>query len=129
MILICASLRLGSFANLPIAGSAPHGGITRSTTFVFTARAQGRASSYEMSDIGAIDVGRWHSTHLAYRSGATSLLNVGAAAAGEAASPSATPTNPIRATRMRPPKDSIVTGNCRLQDCRIAEWDVDLLSK
>src|SRR5262245_60890599 len=33
-----------------------------------------------MSDIGATSPGRWHATHLAYIIGATSPLNVGAAA-------------------------------------------------
>ena len=40
-----ACFRLTSFANLPIAGSAPHGGICRATTFCRIARAHGRASS------------------------------------------------------------------------------------
>ena len=44
-VAIWASLKLGSFANFPICGSAPHGGISRATTLVFTARAHGRASS------------------------------------------------------------------------------------
>src|SRR5688572_15227173 len=38
-----------------------------------------------MSDIGATSPGRWHVTHLAYMIGATSALNVGAAAAAVAA--------------------------------------------
>ncbi len=33
-----------------------------------------------MSDIGATSPGRWQATHLAYTIGATSVLNVGAAA-------------------------------------------------
>src|SRR5688500_2850611 len=37
-----------------------------------------------MSDIGATSPGRWHATHLAYMIGATSALNVGAAADAEA---------------------------------------------
>src|SRR5215470_9451066 len=76
-----ASLKLGSFENLPTAGSAPHGGISRATTFCLTARAHGRASSYVISDIGAMPVGRWHSAQFLYRIGATSFVNVGGAAA------------------------------------------------
>jgi hypothetical protein len=57
-------LRLTSFENVPIAGSAPHGGISRFITFCLTARAHGRASSYVTSGIGAIASGRWHSTQL-----------------------------------------------------------------
>src|SRR5262245_5853873 len=62
IVLISSAVRLGSFANLPIVGSAPHGGTSRATTFCLTARAHGRASSYVMSDIGAMALGRWHST-------------------------------------------------------------------
>jgi len=45
MVSMSDCLRLTSLANLPIAGSAPHGGISRLTTFVLIARAHGRASS------------------------------------------------------------------------------------
>src|SRR4051812_15631464 len=76
-----ASLRLGSLANLPTCGSAPHGGISRATTFCFTARAHGRASSKVINAIGAIAPGRWHSTQFLYRIGATSFEKVGGAAA------------------------------------------------
>ena len=58
------SARLGSFLNTPCAGSAPHGGIARETTRCLIDFAQGRASSYDISDIGANIVGRWHSTQL-----------------------------------------------------------------
>src|SRR5687768_16869634 len=37
-----------------------------------------------MSDIGATSPGRWQATHLAYMIGATSVLNVGAAAGADA---------------------------------------------
>ena len=47
-----------SFANLPIVGSAPHGGISRATTFCLIARAHGRASSKVTSDIGAMPFAR-----------------------------------------------------------------------
>ena len=48
------------FAVLP---SAYHGGIWRATTLFLMARAQGRTSSYDMSDIGATSPGRWHMAH------------------------------------------------------------------
>src|SRR5437762_3807403 len=82
---ISACFRLTSFAYLPTAGSAPHGGIWRDWTFSLIARAHGRASSYVSSDIGAIAAGRWHSTQFLYRIGATSLLNVGAPAPNDGA--------------------------------------------
>jgi hypothetical protein len=36
-----------------------HGGISRLATFTLIERAQGRASSYVNSDMGAIAPGRW----------------------------------------------------------------------
>src|SRR5262249_4558207 len=77
IVSMSACCRLTSFEYLPTVGSAPHGGIWRATTFCLIARAHGRASSNAMSDIGAIAVGRWHSTQFLYRIGATSLLKVG----------------------------------------------------
>src|SRR5262249_29903633 len=73
IVAISASDRLGSFENVPTWGSAPHGGITRATTFCLTARAHGRTSSKLVSAIGAIAPGRWHSTQLLYKIGATSF--------------------------------------------------------
>src|SRR5688572_219956 len=69
------SLRIGNVCVM----SAPQGGISRATTFALIALAQGRASSYESSDIGATSPGRWQFAHLPYMIGATSLANVGAA--------------------------------------------------
>ena len=49
---------------MPMFFSMYHGGITpglsRSPVRYLMARAQGRTSSYEMSDIGAREFGRWH---------------------------------------------------------------------
>jgi hypothetical protein len=64
IVSISDCFRLTSFENRPTVGSAPHGGISRLTTFCLMARTHGRASSYEMSAIGAIASGRWHSTQL-----------------------------------------------------------------
>jgi hypothetical protein len=44
-------------------------------------RAHGRDSSNETSDIGAIESGRWHASHLFWKIGAMSLVKVGACAA------------------------------------------------
>src|SRR5688572_21063673 len=68
------SLRIGSDCDM----SAPHGGISRATTFDLIAFAHGRASSYDSSDMGATSPGRWQLAHLLYMIGATSLANVGA---------------------------------------------------
>jgi hypothetical protein len=53
-----------------------HGGISRAVTFVLIERAQGRASSYVSSDIGATDPGRWQFWQDFWKIGATSLVNV-----------------------------------------------------
>ena len=52
-------------------------GLSRSPVRYLMARAQGRTSSYEMSDIGAREFGRWHFWQLRCRRGAISRLNVG----------------------------------------------------
>src|SRR2546428_6136860 len=65
---------------MPTLRSMYHGGISRAETRVLIARAQGRTSSYVMSDMGATDSGRWHTTHDRYRMGATCLVNVTSAA-------------------------------------------------
>ena len=59
MVSTCACDRLQSFLNRPYLASAPHGGISRDTTFLLMARAQGRTSAYEVSAIGATCSGRW----------------------------------------------------------------------
>src|SRR6201996_1788504 len=98
IVSISFSVRRGSFLKVPCAGSAPHGGIARDTTLVLMARAHGRASSNVVSDIGANIVGRWHSTQLLLKIGATSLLNVGV---GLASAARAADGRTIRAARMR----------------------------
>ena len=64
IVSISVALRLRSSLNRPYRGSAPHGGISRLATFARIDFAQGRASSYDTSDIGAISPGRWHPTQL-----------------------------------------------------------------
>ena len=44
MVSICAGVRLRSLLNVPCAGSANHGGISRAITFSRIARAHGRTS-------------------------------------------------------------------------------------
>src|SRR5262245_39939687 len=65
IVSICACVRLLSLRILRLwAGSAPQGGISRATTLVLIALAQGRTSSYDSSDMGATSPGRWHVAHL-----------------------------------------------------------------
>jgi hypothetical protein len=45
IVSICACDKLGSFLNVPIEGSAPHGGISRFDVRCLMARAHGLASS------------------------------------------------------------------------------------
>src|SRR5215471_12282700 len=61
---------------MPCVLSMCHGGISRCATRCLIERAQGLASSYVMSDIGATVPGRWHTWQLRWKIGATSLLNV-----------------------------------------------------
>ena len=102
MVSISASVRRGSFLNMPCGVSAPHGGIVPATTRALIDLAQGRAASNVVSDIGANIVGRWHSTQALLKIGATSLLNVGAGlasapkAAAGTASRTATSSLPMR---------------------------------
>src|SRR5262245_1269619 len=78
IVAISASVNEGSFLNfwIPIVRSMWNGGISRAATLVFIVFAHGRASSYVMSDIGAISPGRWQVTHERCRIGATSFVNV-----------------------------------------------------
>src|SRR5215470_16289034 len=73
-----ASVSDGSPLNfvMPTWRSMYHGGISRLATFCLIARAQGRASSYVSSDIGAIAPGRWQVWQERCRMGATSFVNV-----------------------------------------------------
>src|SRR5205823_5446591 len=70
---------------MPTVLSMCHGGIWRAPTREAIDLAHGRASSYEMSDIGAMLSGRWHDSHFAWKIGAMSLVNVGAAFGASAA--------------------------------------------
>src|SRR3954468_3065630 len=62
-----------SLENSPTSGSANHGGICFAWVLVLIDRAHGRASSYEISDIGATSPGRWQVWQLFWRIGRTSL--------------------------------------------------------
>ena len=55
------SVSRGSFLSTPCGMSEPHGGIVRCVTRCLIERSHGRASSYDVSDIGANIVARWHS--------------------------------------------------------------------
>src|SRR5690349_7993423 len=78
MVAISASDKDGSSLNLPTPTlrSMCQGGITRVTTFSLMDRAQGRASLYVRSAIGAIDPGRWQFWQDRCRIGAMSLEKV-----------------------------------------------------
>src|SRR5262245_3648095 len=115
IVSICSSLSERSFLNfwMPTVLSMCHGGIWRVATRSRIERAQGRASSYVASDIGAMPSVRWQASHLAWKIGAMSLVNVGAlavcAAAGELHSmrnaPAAAALHPISGLRdMTPPE-------------------------
>src|SRR5947207_14444954 len=59
------------------------------------ARAHGRTSSKESSDIGATSPGRWQLTQLANKIGATSLLKLGPASTVSATSTGAAQTSTV----------------------------------
>ena len=63
IVWISWSLRRGSFLSTPCGMSDPQGGIVFAETRCLIERSHGRASSYEVSDIGANIVARWHSMH------------------------------------------------------------------
>src|SRR5436190_11108880 len=71
---------------MPTVLSMCHGGICRPATRAAIDLAHGRTSSYVTSDIGAIWSGRWHASHLSWKIGAMSLVNVGAVSAATAGS-------------------------------------------
>src|SRR5687767_6335863 len=59
MVSICACDRLESLRIFKLCDeSAPHGGISRLTTFDLIAFAHGRTSEYDSNDIGATSPGR-----------------------------------------------------------------------
>src|SRR5258707_2505755 len=107
IVSISARLKLRSLRNLSeCSGSAPHGGISRADTLVLITFAHRRTSSYDSRTIGATSPARWHIVHLLYMMGATSLVNVGTAAAGAPAFAvvnvaAATTTTPTRAPSTR----------------------------
>src|SRR3954451_9225024 len=86
MVSIWSSLSERSFLNfwMPMVLSMCHGGICREPTRCAIDFAQGRASSYVNSDIGAMLFGRWHDSHFCWKIGATSLVNVTVLAASAA---------------------------------------------
>src|SRR4029077_6327670 len=83
MVFFSVSVSRRSFRNSPCVGSACHGGIAPLATCVPIDFAHGRASLNVSSDIGAISPGRWQLVQFLYRIGATSLVNVGPAPAGD----------------------------------------------
>src|SRR5262245_51966643 len=74
---------------MPMFRSMCHGGIWRATTRALIDFAQGRASWYVASDIGAIESVRWHVSHFAWKMGAMSLVKVGFLGASAAAAAAA----------------------------------------
>ena len=83
IVSICSSFNERSFLYfwMPTVLSMCQGGICRAATRLLIERAQGLASSNETSDIGAIESGRWQASHLFWKIGAMSLVNVGVCAA------------------------------------------------
>jgi hypothetical protein len=106
MVAISRSERDGSSLNfwMPTVRSTCHGGISRREMRARIDRAQGRTSSYEMSDIGPMEPVRWQLWQARCRIGATSLVNVGTGAAAGCA-PAAPGTHP------KAPRTSIARTN------------------
>src|SRR5215813_8468617 len=82
---------------MPTVLSMCHGGICRDATRARIDRAHGRTSSKVRSDIGAIESGRWHASHLLWKIGATSFVNVGVGAVVSAGAAAMTDTARITA--------------------------------
>src|SRR5689334_24209028 len=79
---------------MPTLRSICHGGIWRSATRALIERTHGRVSAYVLSDIGAIESGRWHASHFSWKIGAMSFVKVGtfgASAADATAADSSAP--------------------------------------
>src|SRR6516162_10831799 len=70
---------------MPTVRSICHGGIWRSVTRALIDRTHGRASAKVISDIGAIESGLWHASHLSWKIGAMSFVNVGGVLGASAA--------------------------------------------
>ena len=86
---ISASVSDRSFLNavMPTVRSRCHGGICRVETRSRIDRAHGRASWYVTRDIGAMESGRWHASHFAWKMGATSWVKVGVSPSAAAEGP------------------------------------------
>jgi hypothetical protein len=98
-VVMSAWLSRRSLAKWPYCGSANHGGIFWLTTATLIAFAQGRASLYVRSDIGATSPGRWQPWQFFCKMGSTSRLNVTGAGALEAAAAAIVMNQPARDTR------------------------------
>src|SRR6476469_7341867 len=100
IVSICSSLSDRSFLNfwMPTVLSMCQGGICRAPTRAAIDLAHGRASSYVISDIGAMLSGRWHDSHCCWKIGATSLVNVGVFGVSAAVAGSAATTRPLNAS-------------------------------
>src|SRR3954465_15446809 len=83
---------------MPMVLSMCHGGIWRAPTRDAIDFAHGRASSYVISDIGAMLSGRWHDSHFCWKIGATSPVNVGIFGASAAVAGSAATSRPLNAS-------------------------------
>src|SRR5262249_13775955 len=77
---------------MPTVRSICQGGIWCSMTRVLIERAHGRVSANVISDIGAIEFGRWHASHLSWKIGAMSLVKVGVFGASAAVAIRETPS-------------------------------------
>src|SRR5260370_41780457 len=66
---------------MPTVRSICHGGIWREATRCLMDFAQGRVSSYDTRDIGAMEFLRWQSWHFSWKIGTMSLWKVTAFAA------------------------------------------------
>src|SRR3974377_1399512 len=111
MVAISASVKEGSSLNLvtPTLRSMCQGGITRAATLALMARAQGLASRYVRSDMGAMEPGRWQFWQARWKIGATSLEKVGTGCSTEAAKAAHTErTTPARADRIINPPGGII---------------------
>src|ERR1051325_6678388 len=130
MVSISLSDSERSFSNswMPTVLSMCHGGICRALPRLLIDRAQGRASSNETSDIGAIESGRWQASHLFWKIGAMSLVKVGLCAAA-AMGIARTASNPTEVTirlifrLLLKPRDRDM--NCGILAEGTSEWDED----
>ena len=97
MVSSCPSVSDRSFLNfwIPTRRSICHGGICRSRTRALIDLTHGRTSVKVLSDIGAIESGRWQASHLSWKMGAMSFANVGVFGTS---APAATPGTVTSAT-------------------------------